>query len=169
MALLRGGFLLLVAMMALFSSVASGADVLEAVANIYGAGVFANKNQISGTVTFTQTIPTGDELPAVRIQADVRGLPAGAHGFHAHQFGDVRNFSDMSTVGLHFVPLCQSQSTNPEECKKDQMHGLPPSETRQPGDFGNIVADAQGRAVYDEMIGQEKEAFDSAPCRNSAI
>src|SRR4051794_17954224 len=53
--------------------------------------------EASGIVTFTQT-PQG-----VRVDAEVRGLTPGPHGFHIHEFGDCSSPDAMSTGG-HFNP-----------------------------------------------------------------
>ncbi len=49
-----------------------------------------------GTVTFTET-PAG-----VLIQADLTGLPPGAHGFHLHETGSCE--PDFGAAGGHFNP-----------------------------------------------------------------
>ncbi len=82
----------------------------------------------SGAVTFT-TLPDGKVLVAGQIS----GLePNSEHGFHIHQYGDVRS-DDGSSLGDHYDPL-------------HMEHALPSSEMRHAGDFGNIKANAQGVA-----------------------
>ena len=88
-------------------------------------------NKVQGTVTFTK------ETDGVRIVADLSGLTPGEHGFHVHEDGDCSS-ADGSSAGGHF---------NPE----DQPHGAPDSEARHVGDFGNITADASGKAHYDRI------------------
>ena len=80
------------------------------------------------------------------------GLTPGAHGFHVHQFGDVRSTSDLSTMSAHFVPYCAPPSVDENGqkvggCEADQKHGLPPSPQRQPGDMGNILVGVDGYAT----------------------
>ncbi len=84
-------------------------------------------NHASGTVLFTQD---GDK---VTVEANVSGLtPNSQHAFHVHEFGDARS-TDATSAGSHY---------NPE----GHPHGLPGSESRHAGDFGNLTADAGGYA-----------------------
>jgi Cu-Zn family superoxide dismutase len=80
-------------------------------------------------VTFTLT--TG----GVRVEADIRGLTPGPHGFHIHEFGDCSSPDAMSTGG-HFNPT-------------KSEHGAPASTKRHVGDLGNIEADDDGHATLD--------------------
>lgn len=86
-------------------------------------------NDVSGTVTFTQTDMS------VKIVADLEGLTEGKHGFHVHQYGDCSSL-DAKSAGGHF---------NPE----NKQHGAPSDEERHVGDLGNITADANGKAHYE--------------------
>ena len=79
---------------------------------------------VEGVVTFTQS---GDG--PTKVSGDLKGLAAGKHGFHIHEFGDTTN-GCMST-GPHFNPV-----------GKD--HGAPTDENRHAGDLGNVVATADG-------------------------
>jgi Cu-Zn family superoxide dismutase len=88
-------------------------------------------NSVSGTVTFTK-VQTG-----VKIVADVSGLTPGAHGFHIHEFGDC-TAPDASSAGGHFNP-------------SHTYHGAPDMPFRHVGDFGNLVADASGKAHYERV------------------
>ena len=88
-------------------------------------------SNVKGLVTFTQTDA------GLLIVADVEGLSEGKHGFHIHEFGDISK-SDGTSAGGHF---------NPEH--KD--HAGPQDEVRHAGDFGNIIADANGNAHYERV------------------
>ena len=88
-------------------------------------------NKVSGTVTFTK------EDNGIAINADLKGLAPGKHGFHIHEFGDISGLDGKSTGG-HFNP----------EGKK---HGGPDDVERHVGDLGNVVADADGNAHYQRV------------------
>lgn len=84
-------------------------------------------NQCSGTVRFHQMGGT------VKVVAEISGLkPNQEHGFHIHEFGDASSTDGLATGG-HY---------NPE----GHSHGLPNTATRHAGDFGNLRADASGKA-----------------------
>lgn len=88
-------------------------------------------SDVRGTVTFTQ------EKGGVRIVADIAGLSPGAHGFHAHENGDC-SAPDAASAGGHFNPTAMP-------------HNSPDAEQRHVGDFGNLTADASGRARYNQL------------------
>lgn len=86
-------------------------------------------NNVSGTVTFTQT----DD--GVLIEAHVHGLkPNSKHGFHIHEFGDI-SAGDGTSTGGHFNPAGHN-------------HAGPDSKKRHVGDLGNLESDANGHAMY---------------------
>eukprot|EP00740_Mantoniella_antarctica_P015864 CAMPEP_0181367994 /NCGR_PEP_ID=MMETSP1106-20121128/11798_1 /TAXON_ID=81844 /ORGANISM="Mantoniella antarctica, Strain SL-175" /LENGTH=205 /DNA_ID=CAMNT_0023483975 /DNA_START=117 /DNA_END=734 /DNA_ORIENTATION=+ len=89
---------------------------------------------VAGTVTFTQS-----DDGATTIVGDIKGLAAGMHGFHIHEFGDTTN-GCMST-GPHF---------NPAKMK----HGAPDAAVRHAGDMGNVeaTADACTFTISDAQI-----------------
>jgi Cu-Zn family superoxide dismutase len=89
----------------------------------------ASGSQVHGWVTFTRM----DGY--VEIKGEVAGLTPGQHAFHIHEFGDCSSPDALSTGG-HFNP-------------HHKMHGGPDSENRHAGDFGNITADASGRATIE--------------------
>lgn len=68
----------------------------------------------------------------------IRGLKPGLHGFHVHQFGDLRKVDDGSSAGDHFAP-------------HGHQHGRPDTESRHVGDLGNIEADVNGVAHVDKV------------------
>ena len=86
-------------------------------------------NTAEGTVTFTQM------KDGIRVEADVRGLSQGKHGFHIHTFGDCSD-PDGKSAGGHYNPT-------------GQPHAGPNQENRHMGDLGNIEADSSGMARYD--------------------
>lgn len=77
-------------------------------------------------------IPTKDGL---RIRGRVRGLKPGKHGFHIHQYGDLRS-PDGKSAGGHYNP-------------KGVRHGGPHDAVHHAGDLGNITANSQGVAQVD--------------------
>lgn len=88
-------------------------------------------NQVSGVVNFTQT------ENGVHVIGEFHGLKPGKHGFHVHEFGDCTSDDGMCTGG-HFNPT-------------NAPHGAPTDKHVHVGDFGNIVADEDGNARYDEI------------------
>lgn len=72
----------------------------------------------------------------VRIQGTVRGLTPGQHGFHVHQYGDLRDPKEGKSAGGHFSP-------------HGHPHGRPADEQRHVGDLGNITANEEGVATID--------------------
>jgi Cu-Zn family superoxide dismutase len=85
------------------------------------------KSGVQGVVYFT-----GRE-GAVEVSGKITGLTPGKHAFHVHQYGDLTDVEKGLSAGDHF---------NPEH----KPHGRPEDAERHAGDFGNIVADAQGVA-----------------------
>lgn len=65
------------------------------------------------------------------ISGQVRNLTPGEHGFHIHEFGDLRG-TDGTSAGGHFNPA-------------GHEHGAPGPESHA-GDLGNITANEQGVA-----------------------
>lgn len=121
-------------------------SVDRVIARVRGA---PNYPTVSGTVAFEQ--PSGQPLAPITVRVDVSNLQPNLqyslrHAFHVHQFGDVRTTYDLSTMAAHFVPYCEPPAPDPvtgaippdAPCIKDQVHGLPPAEIRQPGDMGNL-------------------------------
>ncbi len=86
-------------------------------------------NTVYGTVHFTES------ADGVRVQADIHSLTPGKHGFHIHEFGDMSSEDGMATGG-HFNPT----KAEHKGCCESGGHA---------GDFGNIVADANGDATLD--------------------
>lgn len=88
-------------------------------------------NKARGAIRLTQT----DD--GVRLQGMVRNLEPGEHGFHIHEFGDLRG-PDGKSAGGHY---------NPEGHK----HGGPDDAEHHAGDLGNITANDEGVAKVDKM------------------
>lgn len=87
-------------------------------------------NTISGEVLFT---PISGGL---HVHAHVEGFSAGSiHGFHIHQYGDLRSVDGMSAGG-HFNP-------------GGHKHGAPAGAEHHAGDLGNLTANAAGIADVD--------------------
>lgn len=84
---------------------------------------------VEGTLTLTQ------HDGYVQISGEVKGLTPGKHGFHIHEFGDLRA-ADGTSAGGHFNPT-------------GAPHGGPGSDHRHVGDFGNIEAGDDGVAKVD--------------------
>ena len=85
---------------------------------------------VLGSVEFVQ----GDK-EFVEIKVNLTGLSVGNHGFHIHQFGDLRG-ADAEFAGKHFNP-------------SNEAHGGQNSVHRHIGDLGNIFADSAGKVKLD--------------------
>ena len=67
----------------------------------------------------------------VIIKVNISGLNSNSyHGFHIHEFGDIRS-QDGKSAGGHFNPDGFS-------------HALPPEKKRHAGSFGNLISDSNG-------------------------
>ena len=90
-------------------------------------------SEVSGYVMFEETDGK------VRVTGEVTGLtPNAKHGFHIHEFGDLRDMKEGKSLGGHFA-------------HGGDKHGKPsdPAEERHTGDLGNIQADGEGVAKID--------------------
>lgn len=100
--------------------------------------------------------PTGPTI----ITGNITGLPAGKHGLHIHQSGDLRNGCEK--LGGHFNPFFVSNTLNffkgyfwirfffPQ-----LRHGAPSEPLRHVGDLGNVEAGEDGVAevnVLDPLV-----------------
>eukprot|EP00347_Sterkiella_histriomuscorum_P011523 403372125 len=83
---------------------------------------------VSGVVKFIQTVGS-----RVVIEARIKGLTPGKHGFHVHEWGNLTN--GCVTAGAHFNPT-------------KVTHAGPDDEVRHVGDLGNVEADQDGNAVF---------------------
>lgn len=91
-------------------------------------------NKVRGIVQFTES-----DDGSVTVSAELEGLnPGQQHAMHVHELGDC-SAADATSAGGHF---------NPE----GHEHGLPDKEKRHAGDFGNVTADAGGRAKFSLVV-----------------
>ena len=124
---MKAGILVVASMMAVAVVSAQAESVTKAIAVLSPT----KGSSVSGTVTFTK-VDGG-----VKIVADVAGLTPGQHGFHIHEFGDC-SAPDATSAGGHFNP-------------RHMQHGGPDASARHAGDFGNLEADASGKAHYERV------------------
>ncbi len=121
---------LLILASTLFACDGKSADAASATGELKALG----DSGVTGKATF-KVMADGK----VHVDADVSGLTPGKHGFHVHEFGDCSAADGMSAGG-HF---------NPE----GHDHGAPGAKSH-PGDFGNLEADANGRATLALVLDQ---------------
>ena len=95
-------------------------------------------NDVRGTLLLVQ------REGKLRIVGRVENLEPGKHGFHVHQYGDLRA-ADGTSAGGHY---------NPE----GHEHGAP-GEQSHAGDLGNITANDQGVAEVDMTTEHTKLHF----------
>ena len=106
---------------------AGGGKITRAVAVLHPT----QGNDVTGTVTFTQ-MDNG-----VKVEAQLKGLSTGKHGFHIHEYGDC-SAMDGTSAGGHYNPT-------------GQPHAGPDQQKRHMGDLGNVEADGSGNASYDRL------------------
>lgn len=87
-------------------------------------------SNVEGTVMFIE------QNDGLHLTGEIKGLTAGEHGFHVHQYGDCITGGEAMAVGGHF---------NPE----GQPHGGFNDENSHAGDWGNLTADEKGVAQVD--------------------
>src|SRR5215213_1578547 len=82
-----------------------------------------------GLATFTEN------ADGVTVHLLIEGLSPGEHGWHLHEFGvcDPDGAEPFSSAGGHWNPTVQP-------------HGAPDADEHHVGDFGNLVASADGLA-----------------------
>jgi Cu-Zn family superoxide dismutase len=103
---------------------AAPATVTKAICVVHPLG----DSKVTGKVVFTKV------TDGIEIAAEISGLSPGDHGFHVHEFGDC-SMADGVCAGGHFNP-------------GGKPHGKPDAAERHAGDFGNLTADASGKATY---------------------
>ena len=84
-----------------------------------------NQNGIVGTVLFKEKL----KQKTVEIIVNLTGVSEGLHGFHIHEFGDLRE--GCSSLCAHYNPF-------------DKQLGGPLDKERHVGDLGNIIANKNG-------------------------
>ena len=75
-----------------------------------------------------------------KVTINISGLPPGIHGFHIHEYGDLRE--GCKSLCQHFNP-------------NNSVHGGRNSKIRHAGDLGNIIADKDGNCnmtFFDKVI-----------------
>jgi len=87
--------------------------------NVRAVVIIKGDAGVNGVVSFEQSSAGG----ATTIKGKLNNLPAGKHGFHIHQFGDLSN--GCTSAGAHFNP-------------HGKTHGGPEDEVRHVGDMGNV-------------------------------
>jgi Cu-Zn family superoxide dismutase len=91
-------------------------------------------SQVSGTVEFC-AVDGG-----VKVIANVSGLPAGQHGFHIHEFGDISDAAKAMKTGGHYDPAGTKHHMLMTGSTMDGATG------HHAGDLGNLTADESGKA-----------------------
>ena len=94
--------------------------------------VSRSDSKVNGNLVFMQK---GKDI---QLRGQVRKLTPGKHGFHIHQFGDLRG-KDGKAAGGHYNP------EGTEHCGPNDKHS-------HVGDLGNIEADDKGVAKVDITI-----------------
>lgn len=87
-------------------------------------------NAVTGTLILKQF------ADGVHVIGKVNGLTPGEHGFHIHQYGDLRA-ADGTSAGGHYSG-------------DGHQHGGPDDAHRHAGDLGNITAEQNGVAIVDK-------------------
>jgi len=89
-------------------------------------------NKVKGIIVLQQ------KKEGLHLSGKVVGLTPGLHGFHIHEYGDLRDVQGKAAGG-HFNP-------------GGHKHGGPDDEEHHAGDLGNINANEDGVAKVDMMV-----------------
>ncbi|ODN02535.1 Superoxide dismutase [Cu-Zn] [Orchesella cincta] len=101
----------------------------------FKAVVVLNVGSVNTTPPNVLVLEQEDDKAPVKITGTLINLfPAGNHGFHVHESGNVSG--GCGSTGGHYNPYGKN-------------HGAPSDDERHIGDLGNVVADAEGKAVID--------------------
>jgi Cu-Zn family superoxide dismutase len=95
---------------------------------------------VHGIVSFEQSAAGGPTT----IKGKLHGLPAGKHGFHIHQFGDLSN--GCTSAGAHFNP-------------HGKTHGGPNDETRHVGDVSTTIITRKYSHLYSFYVESYNQHF----------
>jgi Cu-Zn family superoxide dismutase len=109
----------------------SASWAVTGMADIHGT---AEGSPIKGTAHLEDT------ASGLHVQAQLVNVPAGAHGFHIHEFGSCDGLG--KAAGGHYNPL----TTPHGQVLKEGIHHA------HAGDMGNITAEANGNASIDVTI-----------------
>jgi Cu-Zn family superoxide dismutase len=110
---------------------ASNKDAPKAAKTVEVALQAKSGSKLTGKATFTETDG------GVRVVIAVENVSPGEHGTHVHEKGDC-SAPDAASAGGHFNPQ-----------KHD--HGMPTSEKRHLGDFGNINVGKDGKGTLEVL------------------
>jgi Cu-Zn family superoxide dismutase len=88
-------------------------------------------HKANGVIMLTQT------EKGVQLEGEIKGLKPGEHGFHIHEFGDLRA-ADGTSAGGHYNP-------------QNKPHAGPHDAERHVGDLGNVKANGEGVAKIDVL------------------
>ncbi|WP_229262336.1 superoxide dismutase family protein [Duganella guangzhouensis] len=126
----------------LFAAGAAQAATTSAVAELKPT----QGNNVTGSVRFTQ------QAGKLQIDAEIQGLAPGVHGFHLHEKGDC-SAPDGTSAGGHFNPA-------------GHQHGAPTAGAHHGGDFGNLTADASGKATLHLSVPTSEISLDDGAAGN---
>ncbi|QDU81193.1 Superoxide dismutase [Cu-Zn] precursor [Polystyrenella longa] len=93
-------------------------------------------NDVTGVITLEQ------KEDGVLLKGKVINLTPGKHGFHIHEYGDLRS-KDGKSAGGHYSP-------------EGHRHGSPDDKEHHAGDFGNIDANDEGTATIEVTAKDQK-------------
>jgi Cu-Zn family superoxide dismutase len=97
-----------------------------------------------------------DVAGGVHVTAAIEGLsPGGTHAIHVHEFGD-SSAPDGMSAGGHYNP-------------QGHPHAGPDAPMHHAGDFGNLTADANGRATLDFVTNDLTVSGEHNPVLGRAI
>lgn len=93
-----------------------------------------NKYNINGYILFTEINNN------IKIELNIKNIPEGLHGFHIHEYGDLRE--GCKSLCSHFNPY-------------NNVHGDITDKNRHVGDLGNIYSNNKlvcKQTIYDNRI-----------------